>query len=70
MKTIELIALSIYARFARFMLSFDTNLFLLFIAKQLFSKLQQFSAQFDLFYFAKDKLQSTPIFIYSLLNIV
>ena len=40
------------------------------LQKQLFSKLQQFSAQFDLFYFAKDKLQSTPIFIYSLLNIV
>lgn len=40
------------------------------LQKQLFSKLQQFSAQFDLFYFAKNKLQSTPIFIYSSLNIV
>ena len=40
------------------------------LQKHLFSKLQQFSAQFDLFYFAKDKLQSIPIFIYSSLNIV
>lgn len=52
------------------MLSFDTNLFLLFIAKQLFSKLQQFSAQFDLLYLAKDKLQVVLNFIYSSLNIV
>ena len=40
------------------------------LQKHLFSKLQQFNAQLDLFYLAKDKLQVVLNFIYSSLNIV
>ena len=40
------------------------------LQKHLFSKLQQFSAQLDLFYLAKDKLQVVLNFLYSSLNIV
>ena len=40
------------------------------LQKYLFSKLQQFGAQLDLFYLAKDKLQVVLNFIYSSLNIV
>lgn len=40
------------------------------LEKLLFSKLQQFSAQLDLLYLAKDKLQVVLNFIYSCLNIV